>query len=143
MEKGDIDNGMPPRILIVANDFLIHQPKGWELSGRGFGRWKRFTDRLEIDDAVRMYLHDFTWRRSLRVDVVLIGYPEQVAEHLQERFNRMNLAIANVYVVANDQELVKRLAYMPDVMYVVHGRTEWTYTFGAKAQFGLMGLRSI
>lgn len=143
MEKGDISNDMPPRILIVANDFLIHQPTGWHLDGRRFGRWQRFADRLEIDDEVRTHLHDLTWRRSFRVDVVIIGVPEAVAERIQERFNRMNLAVANVYAEPSDQTLVRKLPFMPEVLYIVHGRDEWAYTFGAKSVRGIPGLRSI
>lgn len=143
VQKGDISNGMPPRILIVANDFLVHEPTGWHVDGRRFGRWQRYADRLEIDIPVRTYLHDLVWRRDLRVDVVIIGPPESVAERLQERFNRMNLAISNVYAVPTEQALVDMLAYMPEVLHVVHGRADWTYTFGSKSTLGVAGLRSI
>lgn len=144
MEKGDLSNEMPPRILVVANDFLIHIPQRTVFNGgRGFGKWKRIADHIEIDDTVRLYLHDFTWRRTFRVDAVVIGVPEELAERLGERFSRMNLAIANTYSAATEQDVVKRLAYMPDVMYVVHGRDDWTYTFGSRAIKGIQGLRGI
>lgn len=143
MQGGDISNEMPPRILIVANDFLVHEPKGMYIDGRRFGRWQRWAKRLEIDETVRLHLHDLTWRRSFRVDLVVIGVPEIVAAVLVERLDRMNLAISNVYVVPDDQALVSMLPYMPEVQYIVHGRQEWTYTFGSRAVQGINGLRSI
>lgn len=144
MEKGDLSNEMPPRMLVVANDFLIHIPKRTVFnSGRGFGRWQRLAESIEIDDTVRLYLHDFTWRRHFRVDAVVIGVPSELAVRLGERFARMNLAIANTYAALSEQDVVRRLAYMPDVQFILHGRDEWTYTFGSRAIKGIQGLRSI
>jgi len=144
VEGGDISNEMAGRILVVANDFLLTLPTNTVYHlGRGFGRWAFLAKQIEIDDTVRLHLHDFTWRRNYRVDVVIVGVPEQLAERMAERFDRMNLAIANTYAVPDVRDLVNRLPYMPEVLYIVHDRPEWEYTFGAKAIRGVNGLRSI
>lgn len=143
MEKGDISNESPPRVLVVANDFLFTWPKGVINWGRGFGRWSRLADRCEFNPVVRMYLHDFSWRRHYRVDVVIIGVPEPFAERIQERLNRAGIAVANVYAVANVKDLVNSLAYSPDVQWVVHDVEEWGLAFGPRGARGILGLRTI
>jgi hypothetical protein len=143
MEHGDLSNLMPPRILVIANDLLLHWPEhSWSIGGRGFGKWKRMADRTEIDAEARVYLHDLTWRKQYRVDVVIIGVPESFAERMQERFNRINLAIANVYAMPGVRSVVDTLAYMPEVQFIVHGRDDWTYAFGSKAVKGFRDLHA-
>lgn len=143
MQGGDISNEAPPRIIVVANELLLRWPEGvWVATyNRQFGRWRKLADRFIIDPQARAEMHDLTWRRSMRVDVVIIGFPDAFAERIHERFDRMNLAVANVYAVENEQALVQMLAYMPEVLYVVHDNPEWTYTFGSKAVRGFRNIR--
>lgn len=144
MEKGDISNASPPRVLVVANDFLYTWPKGLVVNfSRGFGKWRRIADKVEFNPVVRMYLHDFTWRRSYRVDVVCVGVPEQFAQRIEERLSRMGIAVANVYAVPSVQDLVESLAYSPDVQWVVHDVAEWNFAFGPRGSRGVLGLRTI
>lgn len=144
MEKGDISNESPPRVLVVANDFLFTFPRNVVFNwGRGFGRWKRYADACEFNPVVRSYLHDFSWRRHYRVDVVIVGVPDPFAEAIAERLSRMGIAVANVYAVANVQDLVNSLAYSPDVQWVVHDKEEWGLAFGPRGSRGVLGLRTL
>ena len=142
MEKGDIDNAMPPRIIVIFDGLIGEVPPNRERRVqllRSVGRWKAVAESYDIDLHVRKQLHDMSWRRHWRIDVVLFDH-EGVARAMERRFNRMNLAIANVYAISGPKELVERLPVMPEVIYVVHGNPEWTYAFGRLGHLGLMGL---
>ena len=146
MEKGNISNEVVGRVLVVTNDFLFHIPDRERIVAdtlRRLRQHKRVAHLYEVNPVVRMYLHDLTWRRSFRVDCVHIGEHEKVVEYLQHRLGRMNLAVNNLYPAENVQEVVNSLAYMPEVLYVAHGKPEWGLTFGVKAVQGVIGLRSI
>lgn len=149
MEKGDLSNDMPARVLVVANDFLIKPQANrstwkFEITGRGFGRRRRLIDQLEIDPEVRAWLHDYTWRRHFRVDVVVIGWVDDSwLKALHDRFDRMNLSIAQVYGVRDAKELVDSLAYMPEVTAVVHGRPDWNFAFGPRGICGASNLGTL
>lgn len=144
MEKGDLSNDAPPRVLVVANDFLVKQPPGTWIDSRGFGKMRRQVERLELDPDVRAWLHDFTWRRHMRVDIVVIGIaPERWTQALHDRLDRLNLSIAQVYAVRDLKELVSSLAYMPEVLYVVHGNPEWQLAFGPRGICGASSMGSV
>jgi hypothetical protein len=145
VQGGDISNEISPRVLVIANDFLVHPPKGFEVlnSGRRFGKWERVAKRYEIDDDVRAWLHDFTWRRAYRVDCVFVEAPDAFATAMAARFDRINLAIANTYAMPSLKLLVQSLAYMPEVKWVLHGRPDWGLAFGPRAACGIAGLREV
>lgn len=142
MEKGDLDNGMPPRILFVFNGLLGTIPENRERRVdllRRAGRFKAVAESYEINLMVRAKMHDLTWRRNWRCDVVLFDH-EKVAAAMERRFDRLNLAVANVYASDGPRDLHDRLPYMPEVLYVVHGNEEWQYAFGHKGLLGMGGL---
>ena len=142
MEKGDLSNEMPPRIIVIFNDLIGRIPESRTRRVallRAGRRWRAVAESYEIDLMVRAQLHDITWRHGMRVDCVLFDHPA-VAEAMERRFSRMNLAVANVYALDDPSELRDRLPYMPEVLWVVHGNTEWTYAFGSKGMHGLTAL---
>ena len=142
MEKGDIDNSTPPRAIVIFNELIGGIPKSRQVRVdllRAARRWKGVAEAYDINLAVRAKLHDLTWRQGLRVDCVLVDHPK-VAEAMEGRFNRMNLAVANVYAVDDLKELTERLPYMPEVLWVIFGNPEWMYAFGHKGRLGLDGL---
>lgn len=142
MERGDIDNTTPPRAIVIFNELLGGIPKSRSTRVellRAARRWKAVAEAYDINLTVRAKLHDLTWRHGLRVDCVLVDHPK-VAEAMEGRFNRMNLAIANTYAVEDLKELVDRLPYMPEVLWVIFGNPEWMYAFGHKGRLGLDAL---
>lgn len=142
MEKGDISAEMPGRALVIFNELIGSIPQTRVVRTellRAARRWKGVAEAYDINLAVRAKLHDLTWRQGLRVDCVLFDH-EKVAEAMQNRFNRMNLAFANVYALEGPKELRDRLPYMPEVLWVIFGNPEWIYAFGPKGRLGLDGL---
>lgn len=143
MQGGDLSNESPPRIMFVFEG-LLGIPKGGKFdriakNSRILGRYKRLLDCYDFDEMTWRRLHDLAWRRDFRIDCATFE-PEGIIEPLEARFNRMNLAIAHVYHYDDPQDLARRLAYMPEVMYTIHGRTEWQYAFGHTGRLGLIGL---
>lgn len=142
MQRGDISNDIPPRVIVLFNGLLGEIPDKQQPLARihrAVHRYKKVAWLYEIDPQVRNRLHDLTWRVGMRCDVALIDH-EQVALEMEHRFARMNLAISYVYPVIDVQDLVKRLAYMPEVLYVVHGLPEAQLTFGLKGRYGMVDL---
>lgn len=142
MEKGDISNEVPPRIIIIFNGLLGGIPRSRHTRVellRAARRWRAVAEAYDIDLWTRTKLHDLTWRLHARIDCVLFDH-EKVAEHMEKRFNRLNLCVANVYALDGPKDLVDRLPYMPEVLYVIHGNPEWTYSFGPRGMHGLQSL---
>jgi hypothetical protein len=142
MEGGDLSNEMAPRIIVIFNELIGGIPHSRNTRVellRAARRWKAVAEAYDINLAIRAKLHDLTWRHGLRVDCVLLDHPK-VAEAMEKRFNRMNLAIANVYAMDELKELVDRLPYMPEVVAVVFGNPEWLYAFGGRGRLGLDAL---
>ena len=141
MERGDISNEVGSRMIIVANDLLLHFPERLPIQHRAWGKNTWLQRHTEVDPMARTYLHDITWRMGVRVDVVIIGvFSDEFVNGIHRRFDRMNLAVAHVYAVPTVKEFVNTLAYMPEVQYIVHGRDDWTYAFGSKAVKGFRNL---
>lgn len=142
MEKGDISSDIPPRAIVIFNELIGGIPKSRSTRVellRAARRWRAVAEAYDINLMVRAKLHDLTWRHGLRVDCVLVDHPK-VAEAMEARFNRMNLAVANVYAIADLKELADRLPYMPEVLWVIFGNPEWMYAFGHKGRLGLDAL---
>lgn len=140
MQGGDIDNAIPPRALVIFNDFLGAIPQNklrHARVARRLHRWRDLVDLYDIDPRVRQYLHDLTWRRGVACDVVVIEESKSVRGLFVDRFNEMNLSISRVFVAADAQEIRDAKAYMPEVLWILHGNSEWNMAFGS---FGRLGM---
>lgn len=131
MQHGDLDNRLPPRWLFVFENVLAAVPderlREWKLALR-LRRWRRVVDCYEMHLHVVKVIWDLVWRRDYRFDVVtFLG--DDFAEALEKRLKREALPFANLWAVT-EQTLAARLAYMPDVMYVIHGDPSRHLTYG-------------
>lgn len=131
MERGDLDNRLPPRWLFVFEGVIGRVPaerqREYRLAMR-WSRWKRAANCYELEPHVRKVIWDLVWRRDFRFDVVtFLG--EEFAEALEKRLARESLPFSNLWSVTATS-LAERLAFMPDVMYVVHGDTQRLLTYG-------------
>lgn len=131
MQGGDLSNRLPPRWLFVFEGVIGFLPEErateFKLSVR-FKRWRRAANCFEIHPHVQKVLWDLMWRRDYRFDIVtFLG--DEFAEALEKRLTRESLPFSNLWAVTEDT-LAKRLAYMPDVMYVIHGDTARHLSYG-------------
>lgn len=131
MQGGDLSDRLPPRWLftfegVIAN---VPEPRGREYRlAMRLGRHRRAVSRFEIEPHVSKVLWDLYWRRDYRFDVVtFLG--DDMAEHIEKRLERENVPLGNVISTQPDT-LAKRLAYMPDVLYVVHADPSHHLSYG-------------
>lgn len=122
MQGGDLSNRLPPRWLFVFENVLATVPDRrlleWKAAVR-LRRWKRVANCYEMHPHVMKVIWDLVWRRDYRFDVVtFLG--EDFAEALEKRLHREALPFSNLWAVT-EETLAQRLAYMPDVMFVIHG----------------------
>ena len=71
---------------------------------------------------------DLVWRTDFRFDVVTFLGP-RMAEAIEERMKRESLPFSNCFSETTDS-LAKRLAFMPDVKYVVHNDPDRLLAYG-------------
>lgn len=131
MEGGDLSNRLPPRWLFVFEGVIGSVPAKraaeYKLAMR-LHRYKRAADCFEIETHVQKVIWDLYWRRDFRFDVVtFLG--DSFSEHLERRLSRDALPYSNCWSV-DESSLAARLAYMPDVQYVIHGDPSKHLTYG-------------
>lgn len=133
MERGDLSNRLPPRWLFVFENVVGRVPPKktaeWKLAMR-LGRFKRAVGCYEMEPHVIKVLWDLYWRRDYRFDVVTF-MGEGFRDALEKRLDRESVPFSNVWAEDEDT-LARRLAYMPDVQYVVHGDTSRHLTYGPR-----------
>lgn len=131
MKGGDISGDLPPRWLFVWEGVVASLPPGqvarFKLAHR-LGRYRRAVQCWETEPHVAKVLNDLFWRRDYRFDVVTFLGPEY-EEHIQRRLDRDQLPFSNVWAM-DEESLTRRLVYMPDVQYVVHGDPARHLTYG-------------
>lgn len=131
VQGGDLDNRLPPRWLFVFEGVIGRVPAERAADYRRAMRWSRFkraANYFEIEPHVQKVIWDLVWRRDFRFDVVtFLG--ASFAEALETRLTRESLPFSNLWPVTEDS-LARRLATMPDVLYVVHGDPSRHLTYG-------------
>lgn len=121
MRGGDLSNQLPPRWLFVfegvIGDLRPDAVAPFKLAMR-MKRWRRAADCFELIPHVQKIIWDLTWRRDYRFDIVtFLGQP--FCDALERRLARESLPFSNLWSV-DEASLSKRLATMPDVLYVIH-----------------------
>jgi hypothetical protein len=101
--------------------------------------WDRLLGLYQLDDDALRRLHDLSWRQSWRLDCATFE-PDGFCDVLAERFNRLNIAVSNVYPYESPLELARALAYMPEVQYVIHADSQMPFTYGPRGSLGFQGV---
>jgi len=122
VQRGDLSDRLPPRWLFVFENVIGAVPADralqWKLAMRAH-QWRIAANQYEVEPHVSKVIWDLVWRRDFRFDIVtFLG--DGMAGALEKRLSRESLPFSNLWSVSEDT-LAQRLAYMPDVLYVVHG----------------------
>jgi hypothetical protein len=117
-----LSNRLPPRWLFVYENVLAAVPpqraREYAVYCR-LHRVRRAVACYETHPHVSKVIWDLYWRRDFRFDVVtFLG--EDYADRIASRLEKENLPFSNCWAV-DEGTLARKLAYMPDVLYVVHG----------------------
>ncbi len=122
MQGGDISGRLSPRWLFVFENVIARVPPAKGRSCRlnvRLHRWQAAVDCFVVEPHVQKTINDLYWRRDYRFDVVtFLG--DQFVEPIKTLLDQHSLPVSNVWGLT-EETLLKRLAYMPDVMHVVHG----------------------
>ena len=112
MRNGDIDNRLPPRLLVTFEGVLAHLPeRQQQRHDRAvlLRRWRRAIDCYEPIEGASVTVWDWVWRRDVKVDAVTF-LPDQLGEHVRGWIDGYGLPISNVVFFDSPQELSDRLA---------------------------------
>lgn len=133
MQGGDISNRLPPRWLIVFEGVIGQHPEPADRAAYDMYRKVRAHRRalmtFKPDEHARKVLWDLTWRRDYKFDVVSF-LPYQTAKFVPGWLDHYNVPAVNTLFYDTPFELGKQLAYMPDVLAVVHAAAENRFTYG-------------
>lgn len=139
MQGGDIDNGVPMRLLVIFNGFLGTIPNKFGSRAnlyRKMHRWDSLLDLYEFDDLHLSYVHDLTFRRGLQCDVAIIE-EKGIVKPLKERFNDLAISVSRVRAVRDAREVRDSLAAHHEIAYVIHGNPDWSLAFGKLGRYGM------
>lgn len=121
MQNGDLSNRLPPRWLFVWEGVIATVPTELAAAHSRACRMRRIKKAVscyQTHPHVMKVIWDLYWRRDFRFDVVtFLG--DDWADSIERRLNDEGMPFSNVWAV-DEASLAKRLAYMPDVLYVVH-----------------------
>lgn len=116
MERGDISNALPLRVLVTA-DVIIDTYDEKKRSRLGFSRVKK---RVEYNRLVLSHLYMVTVRRGWTMELVSFSHSEKeladVVIYL-DKFGTNPFRYATAY--KNIEKLVDELPYRPEVVGVI------------------------
>jgi hypothetical protein len=129
---------MSPRVLVVVEPLLLEvnplHERLFHLSCRT-RRWKTAATCWQFNAFHLSWVKDVCWRRGVRVDAITFQNP-QLAEPMQAIFDRENIGVNYTIPYASPKALGQAMAYMPEVIAVVHAHPE------VQMQVGLRGFNA-
>lgn len=131
MERGDLSNRLPPRWLFVYEGVIgrvpVEKRRQYDIYVK-LRQYRRAAGCFVTEAHVQKVIWDLVWRRDFRFDVVtFLG--DDMADALEKKLTGESLPFSNLWAV-DEAELAARLAYMPDVVYVVHGDPSRRLAYG-------------
>lgn len=135
MEKGDISNDIPPRLLFVFEG-LVGKLTGTNMQReRAYVRLKRYKKAVnmwDIDDAALSHIWDAVWRHDLALDIVtFVPYWEE----LRDRLDDEGVPYGHLRHYAHPDVLAMKLAYMPYVYRIYFAYPMRPHIFGDRGVF--------
>jgi hypothetical protein len=130
--QGDIDNSISQRVLVLWEDTvgILIDPRR-EKTALRVRRWKQAVDCWETNQYAMGRIWDIYRRQSLRCDLVVTERPPEFAEALAKRLEDENSPFRQV-LSQEAHVLARKLAFMPDVVYVIFSNRSQSFTFGSK-----------
>lgn len=136
MLKGDIDNRVSPRLVVVFEGLLGLLPtpraRGAESLARKAHQWTRAVRQYEINELAAKKIWDVTWRKGHTIDVITwLG--DDFAEALQSRLDDENLPVSRVYST-EPHHLARSITYQLDIAAIYDPDPSHAFTFGGKGR---------
>lgn len=132
---GDLSNQLPPRMLIVFEGVLATIPKEREAKFNravAMHRYRRAVDCFECNRHAIAVVWDWTWRRDVKVDVVsFMPYEDEITRLLE----RLGMPFSRMWCSPGPDDLASQLAYMPDVLSVIHADSTRPLAYGGKGLY--------
>lgn len=131
MQGGDLSNRLPARWLFVYEGVIANVPPeriGEYRRAVATRRWKRAAACWQTEPHVQKVIWDLVWRRDFRFDVVTF-MGEHMAEAVELQMQHEALPFSNCWPTS-ESDLATRLAYMPDVQFVVHADPSRRLAYG-------------
>ena len=138
MQNGDLSNELSPRMLVVIEPLVAHpQPmlvKNYNLARR-LHRYKQALGCLYFEPLAMSYLKDLSWRQHIRVDGVTFEGPG-MADAFQDFFDAHNIGVGYTTHYDSPDTLGRAMAYMPEVLRVLHGDERIQMAVGTRGYNG-------
>lgn len=136
MQKGDIDNVVVPRDMLVFEGLLgiIPDPKVAKIEAKLRSK-KRWVDALacyETNELLARKIWQMVWDYGLEIDLVTY-HPRGFADALAERMDRESLPIRRVYA-EEPNLLARRLVTMPYVRTIYDPFPDHQFLYGGKGR---------
>lgn len=128
MERGDISNAIPMRLMFMWEGCLVEPAKRRRLDTAD-----RFVRRAKVNSHVSARVWDLVWRYDFRLDLLTV-LGENLDDALHEWVDYRSLPFSNVYAFDSKQEAHQFLLTMPHVAKVFVGPDESPILFGGKTQ---------
>lgn len=135
MHKGDIDNKVTPRLLLVFEGALGNLPKESERSHKRAmkrGNWAKAVSLWKLNQE--LILRMWYVYRTLDKQIEIVSYlPEEFVEELALRLDQE--AVPSSRVWASQPFLVARLtSFQPDISHIYDADPSRVFTYGSKGR---------
>lgn len=132
---GDISNQLPPRMLITFEGVIATLPEARTAKFNravAMHRYRRAMECYEPNAHAIAVVWDWTWRRDVKVDVVsFLPYEDEITRVL----DRTGMPYSRLWCSPGPDALATQLAYLPDVVSVLHADSTRPFAYGGKGLY--------
>jgi hypothetical protein len=133
--KGDIDNAVEPRLLLVWENLVALPPQEAEGVKRWFQRktLAKAVNAWTLNSPLALRLYDITYRKGYNVDVVSFmdhEFEEAIRDWCEDRHH---LPVGQVYTTDPDI-LAREIAWRPEVAAIYDPNPGHIFTWGSKGR---------